>query len=259
MGAAGGNWNVLRAAATAALLVTGGTATGQDCLRDAMLVFDGSGSMSEVGFNQLDEPRIHAARRAVREAMPMIAPFRPLGLLVYGPGPLGACDNIDLRFAPVPDAGDRVIAEIDALRPAGDTPLTAAVAEAARVLDHRRAGGVVVLVTDGKETCGGSPCALAAEFVAEAPALTVHVIGFKVRGDFFDWEQAGARGPADIAVARCLADRTGGQYASTESVQELAEALRDLLGCAVIGRDTPPGPDPRPRAVSMAGLADARG
>ena len=41
-----------------------------------------------------------------------------------------------------------MIAAIDALRPDGLTPLTAAVARAAEVLDYRSRAGVVVLVTD---------------------------------------------------------------------------------------------------------------
>ena len=40
-------------------------AASEDCTEDAMIVFDGSGSMAEMGFNQIDEPRIFSARRAV--------------------------------------------------------------------------------------------------------------------------------------------------------------------------------------------------
>ena len=46
----------------------------------------------------------------------------------------------------------------------------------------------IVLLTDGKETCGGSPCQLAGTLAAEAHDLTVHVIGFKVRDDHFGWD-----------------------------------------------------------------------
>lgn len=227
----------LTAALTAAsvLLPAGATAT-EDCTKDAMVVFDGSGSMSEMGFNQLDEPRIFEARRAVRRAAPGIAQVRRLGLIVYGPGPDDACTNIHLRFPPRPDAAADIIGAVDTLEPAGDTPLTDSVRLAAEVLDYKARPGVVVLVTDGKETCEGAPCQLAAELAADAQDLTVHVIGFKVRGDYFSWE---SQGPADytdsVSVARCLADRTGGMYVSTETVDELVGALLQTLGCSVIG------------------------
>ena len=50
---------------------------------------------------------------------------------------------------------------VNALVPAGKTPLTSAVEQAANVLDYRNKPGVIVVVTDGEETCGRSPCALA--------------------------------------------------------------------------------------------------
>ncbi|MHA6326894.1 vWA domain-containing protein [Roseivivax sp. CAU 1753] len=210
------------------------------CTRDAMIVFDGSGSMAETGFNQIDAPRIFEARRAVREAMPAIAAARRLGLVVYGPGPVGdpgvSCESVDVRFAPRWQAADAIIAAVEGLSPAGDTPLTAAIQSAATVLDYRRAPGAIVLVTDGKETCGGVPCQLAAELAADAADLTVHVIGFKVRGDFFSWESQNNQYEDAESVARCLADRTGGKYVSAETVSELVAALQVTLGCNVYGR-----------------------
>ena len=212
-----------------------------DCTDDAMIVFDGSGSMSEMGFNNLGEPRIFEARRAVRQALPGIAPFRRLGLIVYGPGDRAACQNIDLRFGPRADAAGPVIDAVDALAPAGNTPLTQAVMQAAQVLDYRARPGTVVLITDGKETCGGAPCQLAAALAADSADLTVHVIGFKVRGDHFGWATPGEDGYEEaVSVARCLADTTGGHYVNAETVDELVAALQVTLGCPLFGKDGAP-------------------
>ena len=205
------------------------------CTEDAMLVFDGSGSMSEMGFNQLDEPRIFEARRAMQRSMPRIAAQRHVGLIIYGPADPEGCASVDLRFPPLPGAGPRILGEIDSLEPAGNTPLTSAVAEAAETLRATGPSGVIVLVTDGKETCGGTPCELAAEFVASSPWLTVHVVGFKVRGDHFAWNSTDLAGNAKgHTVARCLADQTGGDYFPTESAAELSDALELILGCPVV-------------------------
>ncbi|WP_299965209.1 VWA domain-containing protein [uncultured Roseobacter sp.] len=212
------------------------TIASQRCTEDAMIVFDGSGSMSEMGFNLLDEPRIFEARRAVREAMPQIAAMRPLGLLIYGPGKTFACGNIDLRFGPQPGAAGPIIDAVETLEPAGETPLTEAVEMAAEVLDYRTRPGAIVLLTDGKETCGGRPCQLADRLAVEALDLTVHVIGFKVRDDHFAWPGAEEEaGQSRVTVARCLADQTGGKYVSAETLDELTEALRETLGCQLIG------------------------
>lgn len=198
-----------------------------------MLVFDGSGSMAETGFNYIDEPRIFEARRAVGQILPQVDRFRRIGLIVYGPGDGEDCAGIDLRFPPAPNAADRIIADIDALTPAGQTALTEAVALAAETLDHTSRPGTIVLVTDGKETCGGSPCMLAAELAATGSDLTIHVIGFKVRGDRFSYDRDSDYQNSET-VAQCLADRTGGTYHGTETADELIAALRQTLGCQLL-------------------------
>ena len=147
------------------------------CAADAMLVFDGSASMDEIGFDVRKATRIVAAREAMHRAMPQIAPYRRVGLLVYGPGGADSCSGIDLRFSPVQDAAAAIIAEVDALMPNGLTPLAASVRAAAEALDYRSTPGIVVLVTDGNETCGGRPCALGGALAQTGYDLTVHVIG----------------------------------------------------------------------------------
>ena len=207
------------------------------CSTDAMLVFDGSASMNEVGFDVSKPTRIVEARQAMRDAMPDIAPYRRVGLLVYGPGEGDACGNIDLRFGPIAEAATPIIDAVDQLVPKGLTPLAASVQRAAEALEYRRAPGIVVLVTDGNETCGGRPCALGDQLAREAADLTVHVIGFKVVVDFFSWDNPEQQSYEDgNTVAKCLADRTGGMYVSTETVDELADALRVTMGCALIGQ-----------------------
>lgn len=218
------------------------------CAEDAMLVFDGSASMAELGFDVRQKTRIAEAREALRDALPDITPFRRVGLLTYGPGAdADSCQNIDMRFGPRADAAGAIIADIDAMAPKGLTALAASVLAASEALDYRTTPGIVVLVTDGNETCGGRPCALGAQLATEGTNLTVHVIGFKVVVDFFSWDNPEQQDVgAGNTVAKCLADRTGGLYVSTETVDELANALRVTLGCALIGRATPiPGAVPR--------------
>ena len=208
----------------------------RDCSEDAMIVFDGSGSMSETSYGQQGEPRIVAARRAVREVMPQIARFRRLGLIIYGPGATEGCRSIDTRFPPVANAAGRIIAEIDQLAPSGNTPLTAAVDQAAEVLDHRARPGAIVLITDGAETCFGNPCQLADRLEVEAADLTIHVIGFQMRGQFYTQQsREHEEFMRAIAFSRCLSDRTGGTHSTADTTEDLIAALQDTLGCQVIG------------------------
>ena len=218
----------------AALALPPVPAGASDCARDAMLVLDASASMAEVGFDASAPTRIEEARAALRRAMPQIAPVRRVGMLSYGPGGADSCTGITLHFTPSPEAAGPVIGVAEALAPNGLTPIAASVEAAAAALGGR---GIVVLVTDGNETCGGRPCALGAELAAQAPGITVHVIGFRVAYDPFAWDspEAGVFS-GGTSVAKCLSDQTGGLYVTTETVDELARALENTLGCALIGQ-----------------------
>lgn len=206
-----------------------------DCSADAMLVFDGSGSMAEMGFNDINEPRIFEARRAMADALPQIAQNRRLGLVVYGPNGADECSGVEVRFPPIGNAAPPIIAAINALEPDGSTALTQAVKLAAQTLDYETRPATVVVVTDGNETCGGMPCVLAGQLAAEGFDTTVHVIGFKVRGTFFSWDrQADNDYNTSESTSRCLADRTSGTYTSAETLDQLIAALRETLGCQLL-------------------------
>lgn len=196
------------------------------CNEDAMLVFDASGSMAgneRLGIGSV-VTRIDKVRKALKIALPRIEPHRRLGLITYGPGPYNRCDNIELSLVPSPRAGDRIMAIVDELIPAGRTPLTQAVERAAEQLKFRERPALVVLLTDGEETCGGNPCAVAKALKAAAKNLTIHVIGYRMRD--FSW--TGGQG---IFETRCLPEQTGGVYVAVETVDELVAALVKTLGC----------------------------
>ncbi|MGX9355551.1 vWA domain-containing protein [Roseobacteraceae bacterium S113] len=201
------------------------------CTDDAMLVFDASGSMAETGYNGLSVPRIAEARQALRNVLPEVAPLRQIGLTVYGPGESSRCDNVAVHFPPLPHADVLILDRVESLIPAGNTALADAVEAAALVLGAGAVPATIVLVTDGKETCNGAPCEVAADFAQTS--LTVHVIGFRVDADPFNWKggQAGPEAEKIPKIASCLAETTGGLYVPANSVGELTEALRETLGC----------------------------
>ena len=87
--------------------------------------------MASMGCNGLDVPQIFEARDALRASLPQVAPFRRLGLVIYGAGPNDACSNVDLHFEPIQDAAGPILAEVDRIQPEGDMPLTTAVDKAA--------------------------------------------------------------------------------------------------------------------------------
>ena len=202
------------------------------CNEDAMLVFDASGSMAGTDRLGVSTPipitRIDKLRSALAKVLPSATRFRRVGLITYGPGPYQQC-NVQLNFTPMANAAETVMHEVNSLVPAGKTPLTAAVNQAAEVLKFREKPGVIVVVTDGEETCGGAPCDLGKTLHAGAMQLTVHVIGYRVKD--FSW-----MGEQSIGEVKCLADQNGGLYVTAESEQDLVEALEKTLGCPMLSQ-----------------------
>ena len=172
--------------------------------------------------------RIDEVRNALSEILPAATRFRRVGLITYGPGPSEQC-NVKLDLKPTANAATRIMRDLDALSPSGKTPLTTAVARAAEVLDYRKKPGIIVVVTDGEETCGASPCALGKELRAAAAQLTVHIIGFRMKD--YSWT-----GENSILDAKCLAQENNGLYFSTENKNDLVAALKATLDCPMLSR-----------------------
>ncbi len=224
-------------------------ATPSPCSEDAMIVFDASGSMAgNVGQGiGTTIPRIDEARHALAEVLPSATKFRRVGLVTYGPGPYQQC-NVHLDLKPTANAGAFIMRTVNALTPGGRTPLTEAVKQAAAVLDYQHKPGVIVVVTDGEETCGGSPCELGKELHAAAEQLTIHVIGYRVKD--FSWT-----GEQSILDVRCLAEQNGGLYIAAESKEDLVEALRKTLDCPMVTqRASQPGSLEAVRLASQGAL-----
>ena len=195
------------------------------CRDDVMIVFDASGSMAG-NVNQgiaTIIPRIDEVKAALSKVLPSATRFRRVGLITFGPGPYNQC-NVQLNFAPMPNAADSIMRVVDALTPAGKTPLTTAVEQAAEVLDYRNKPGVIVVITDGEETCGRSPCDLGAKLHDAAYQLTVHIIGYRLEN--YSWT-----GEQSIGEAKCLAERNNGLYVSARGEEDLVAALEKTLDC----------------------------
>jgi Ca-activated chloride channel family protein len=84
----------------------------------------------------------------------------------------------------------------------------------------------IVLVTDGLETCGGDPCALAQALEESGADFTVHVVGFGLGQD-------------EEAQVACLAENTGGTFLSASNAAELASAMTETVAV-----EPPSAPEP---------------
>lgn len=180
------------------------------------LVLDASGSMNA----KLPggETRIAAAKQAVAKLVGQLAPDTVLAFRAYGhqsPREKHDCDDTALLvpFAAASGSGAGVLRAAAGLKAQGYTPISRVIRLAAADLGKQAAGErVILLVSDGKETCDADPCATARALKAADASLVVHAIGFEV--------DSAARG--ELA---CLAAATGGGYFDASGVDGLVKAL----------------------------------
>jgi Ca-activated chloride channel family protein len=208
------------------LLAFAGAARAQQ----AMLVLDGSASM----WGRLDgRAKIDVAREAVAALMVRWPAERPIGLMTYGHRRTQDCADVELLRAPAADAGG-MAALARGIVPRGRTPLAEAVRQAAAALGA--AGGSIILVTDGIETCHPDPCAVAQDIARSGVRLVVHTVAFALTD------------PAALAQLRCMAEATGGRAMTARDAAELAAGLDRAAEAPVPGpRHAAPRAEPVPQ------------
>jgi len=201
----------------AVLLSVAGFGTSQAASeKSIMLVLDASGSMKAAlpdGTSRMD-----AAKAAVAQLVSTLPAETSLALRAYGhqsPQSQKNCKDSAL-LTPFDTVGKNkaaVIAKALSLQPQGYTPITYALTLAGEeMLAQEAASHVVVLVSDGKETCEADPCA-AAKALARADAkLVVHTIGAGVDD-------------ATRAQLQCISTAARGSYFDANSSVELATVV----------------------------------
>ncbi len=103
----------------------------------------------------------------------------------------------------------RLLAQISGLRPRSKTPLASAISQAADMLDGVNRQGVIVVVSDGEDTCHGDPCAVARRIAKKKPGIRINVVDITGTGS-----------------ANCAASATGGRVFKANNAQELNRQLR---------------------------------
>ena len=91
--------------------------------------------------------------------------------------------------------------------------MSEAVRRAAQHLKYKEQQAIVILISDGEETCNANPCEMGKALEAAGVDFTAHMIGFAVAKH----KQAGLQ---------CLAKNTGGLFFAAKDAQALKVALR---------------------------------
>ena len=214
--------------------------------RSVLLILDASGSMNAKLPN--GETRIAVAQRAIKGVAGFV-PGAGAALAAHvrravarrarriARTPISPC-----RSAPASAAGGAITASVDGAKAQGYTPIAYSLGQAANDFPADAKERVIVLVSDGKETCQGDPVVAAKALAAKG--ITVHTVGFIV--------DTAARGQLQ-AIARA----TGGTYFDAPVGPELPDTLKSALNaCKTARRHAAAEAAARQAAHDVRDLAD---
>lgn len=198
------------------VLASGAAPALADASRSVSLVLDASGSMNA---RLPDGPsRLAAAQAAVGDLVAKMDASTRLALWAYGHQSGRKEHNCKdtallVDFDAVSANRDAVAAKAQSLQAQGYTPITYSLTLAAKDIAKEESGErVIVLVSDGQETCAADPCVAAKALAAADAKLAIHTIGFGV-------------GAAARTQLQCIANVARGRYFDANSSDELGATL----------------------------------
>ena len=177
-----------------------------------LFILDGSGSM----WAKIDnKEKITIAKGVLIELIEELPEAVHVGLEVYGHRSKGDCNDIEM-LVPVGE-GDKVVLreKIQSINPKGKTPITESIRLAAKHIETREEETMIVLVSDGNETCKGDPCALVKELKEKGIKFVMHVVGLDVTTQ--EKEQL-----------VCIAEVGGGKYFTAQNAKQLKIAFSEV-------------------------------
>jgi Ca-activated chloride channel family protein len=151
-----------------------------------LFVLDASGSMQAVWEGNIS--RMDAAKNILTKLVDSLRsnPNLELALRVYGHRYPRQSNNCQDSFLEIPFAAknhNAIINRIKEIKPIGTTPITYSLLQAAK--DFPLSAGyrnIIILITDGIESCGGDPCKTSVELQKRGIFLRPFVIGLGLKG-----------------------------------------------------------------------------
>ncbi len=180
-----------------------------------VIIFDSSGSMAQ----QIDgRSKIDIAKEATKKYIDQLGGDKllNLGIIVYGhkggnnqSQKALSCAGIEDLYYLGPVNAHIAKTKIDQFNATGWTPIAQSLESAGKMMEKIPVNGknIILLVSDGKETCDGKPVEMIKSLRNSGLNVTANVIGFDVGG-------------ADEQELKNIAESGGGDYFSVKNAQE---------------------------------------
>jgi len=183
------------------------------------LILDASGSMwAKLG----KSTRIEVAKEALNKIIDDLSERKGIavGLRVYGHR-TNDCKDTKLEIPIGPLDAKKMKKFINGIKPKGKTPIAYSLEQATRdfMIDFK-GNRIVILVTDGLESCNGDPCAAAKALAEKGIVSKIHVVGFGMD-------------KKSISQLECIVKPSGGLLLEANNADELAKAFDTIVKTAL--------------------------
>lgn len=208
------------------------------------LILDNSGSMLQPIEGR---PRIDVAKAVLSDLVADTLPAEiPLALRVFGDEPESCKTELAIPLSPLDReaalAQIALIESVDGVK----TPIGAALKRVAADLAEVDGPKLVILVSDGEETCLGDPRRAIQELVAQGIDVRVNIVGFALddealKAEFTEWARLGGGAYFDAGGSEGLREAIA---AALQPPFEIRDVAGELIGVGVVGGEAvrvPPG------------------
>jgi hypothetical protein len=185
--------------------------------RTIELILDASNSM----WGQIQKiPKIEIAKEVLSTIVQGLPDDVDVGLRIYGHQhsyKRQNCTDSEL-VVPVGQVNkELLIQKIKAITPRGMTPIAYSLEQAGSDLKGKKGEKVLILVSDGEESCGGDPVAAANNLNEAGLQVKMHVVGFDIEDE------------ATREQLKGIAEITAGKYFDAAGAEELQSALKEAV------------------------------
>ena len=211
-----------KAAAAPAAVEGGGASAGA---ANVEIIIDASGSMkAKMG----SRTKMEIAKEVLAKLVTDLPADAKIALRAYGHRDKDDCNDIELLSGFGSETRGAVRAKVGTLKPLGKTPIARSLELAGKDFT-KGARNMVILISDGEETCNADPCEVARSLKQSGVDVRTSVVGFDVSGK-------------QRRQLECIADVGGGKYYDAADASALAAAATQVQ--AEVAAAPPPSSPP---------------
>jgi hypothetical protein len=173
---------------------------------ELLIILDHSSSMAEMVEGEV---KITVAKEVILDLLSNLGTGAKVGFREFA-----SCESSELLVPVQPLDAAAFGSQVNALTPAGATPIAYTLEQVKGDFPSTAGTKLILLITDGMETCGGDPLKAAESLLAAGYDLRINVVGFDIGQDSRARDQL-----------MQIAEATGGVFLAASNREELRRAL----------------------------------